>query len=159
MLKWTLCFKEKKFTNIKDLTFVVNNFWNETMKMNKAKQTKTLKQTVKQDSWTLCGLNLSMLIFSHRTKVKATVAIFHKIKSDEKQYLSSVSYSRFWVQCLFFNLPVSQRLQTSVCPSDNRAIDETMEVGIIGKTGFGSSSQNNIRSLWKAKENTKVEKN
>lgn len=96
--------------NIKDLTFVVNNFWNETMKTNKAKQTKTLKQIVKQGSWTLCGLNLSLLIFSHMTKIKATGALFHKIKSDEKQYLSSVSYSRFWLQFLFFNLPVSKRL-------------------------------------------------
>ena len=71
------------------------NCMRDAMKVNKAKQTKTLKQIVKQDSWTLCRLNLSTLIFSHRTKVKATVAIFHKIKSDEKQYLSSVSYSRF----------------------------------------------------------------
>lgn len=44
--KMNLCFKEK-FMNIKDLTFVVNNLkW--TMKTNKAKQTKTLKQIVKQ---------------------------------------------------------------------------------------------------------------
>lgn len=43
---------------------------------------------------------------------------------------------------------VSQRLQTSASPSDIQEVGEVMEGGISGKSCFGHSSCNNVRSWY-----------
>lgn len=50
-----------------------------------------------------------------QSDIKALVAIPHKIKPDEKQLLPGVSYSRFWVKCLFFNQFTCIPEVTNVC--------------------------------------------